>query len=342
MASQRLKQTMRAVLATGAIVAAVSTIPATTATADTPTDNATANYNNLAQQADQLNEQLNNAQVQLAAKEAQLGQATAGLAAAKAALAQAQGLEDQFRGSVDALTAASFEGARVSQLSALLTGSSTEDYLNRATDLQDLADSNDQILAQYQAAVDKATKAAAAATADQNAAQAATTAAQNLVNSIQQQKTAVEAKVAAAQAALDKLSSSERASLTTGTDNNGHFIAPAGVAGEAMNEALTQIGKPYQWAGAGPNSYDCSGLVMWSYAHFGVNLPHSAAGQASYGVAVPISDIQAGDLVFFDSPIGHVGIAVSHTEMVDAPQTGQDVQVQSIWSGVTAVRRLGS
>jgi cell wall-associated NlpC family hydrolase len=101
----------------------------------------------------------------------------------------------------------------------------------------------------------------------------------------------------------------------------------------ALAFAESQIGKPYQWGGAGPDSYDCSGLVMVAWGKAGVSFPHSAQDQYDLTQRVSISSLVPGDLVFFGTPtdVYHVGIYVGHGEMVDAPETGQDVMVQSIF-----------
>jgi len=101
----------------------------------------------------------------------------------------------------------------------------------------------------------------------------------------------------------------------------------------AVSFAESQIGKPYQWAGAGPATYDCSGLSMVSWAKAGVMLPHSAQDQYDLTKRVSIADLLPGDLVFFGTPtdVYHVGIYVGDDEMVDAPETGEDVMTQSIF-----------
>jgi peptidoglycan DL-endopeptidase CwlO len=101
----------------------------------------------------------------------------------------------------------------------------------------------------------------------------------------------------------------------------------------AMAFAESQIGKPYQWAGAGPATYDCSGLTMVAWGKAGVNMPHSAQDQYNMTARVPLSDLQPGDLVFFGTPtdVYHVGMYVGGGSMVDAPETGQDVMIQPIY-----------
>jgi cell wall-associated NlpC family hydrolase len=101
----------------------------------------------------------------------------------------------------------------------------------------------------------------------------------------------------------------------------------SGVVGVAMSE----IGTPYQWAGASPGGFDCSGLVMYSYAQVGVSLPHSSYAMWNVGTSVPRDQLQPGDLVFFNG-LGHVGIYIGNGEYVHAPHTGTTVQVSSLAS----------
>ena len=88
--------------------------------------------------------------------------------------------------------------------------------------------------------------------------------------------------------------------------------------------AEAQVGKWYSYGAAGPNSYDCSGLTMMSYAQIGIQLPHSSAEQYNYGTHVAYSQLQPGDLIFLYSPIGHVELYVGHDLAVSAanPATG--------------------
>lgn len=103
---------------------------------------------------------------------------------------------------------------------------------------------------------------------------------------------------------------------------------PAGYP-QAANIALQYLGVPYLWGGESPSGFDCSGLVAYVYAQLGVALPHFAAAQYTYGVPVPESELQPGDLVFFDD-LGHVGIYIGGNEIVDAPHTGTFVRIDSL------------
>jgi cell wall-associated NlpC family hydrolase len=116
---------------------------------------------------------------------------------------------------------------------------------------------------------------------------------------------------------------------------------PASGAAAAVAEARRQIGKPYQWGAAGPDAFDCSGLTMWAWRAGGRSLPHSSRAQYAATARVPLSQIQPGDLVFFGSPIHHMGIYVGDGTMIEASQSGTPVRYRSIYrSDMAGVGRV--
>jgi cell wall-associated NlpC family hydrolase len=118
--------------------------------------------------------------------------------------------------------------------------------------------------------------------------------------------------------------------------------APTHAAQVAVNTAMAQRGKPYVWAGGGPSSFDCSGLTQYAYKAAGINLPHSSSTQATMGSPVSRAALQPGDLVFFFSPVSHIGIYIGNGQMVHAPTTGDVVKVTNIdaMGGYAGARRL--
>jgi len=113
-------------------------------------------------------------------------------------------------------------------------------------------------------------------------------------------------------------------------------LPPAGGASGAVQAAESQIGVPYQWGAEDPGvGFDCSGLTQWSWGQAGVGIPRTAQDQYDATARVSLGDLEPGDLVFWgDGPgdVQHVGMYVGSGDVVDAPQTGQDVQIQPIWN----------
>ncbi|MEV5410927.1 NlpC/P60 family protein [Thermopolyspora sp. NPDC052614] len=107
-------------------------------------------------------------------------------------------------------------------------------------------------------------------------------------------------------------------------------IVGQGKAAQAARYAMSQQLKPYVWGAEGPNSFDCSGLVMWAYQKVGINLPHYTGSQWTAGRQVSREDLRVGDLVFFYNDLHHVGIYIGGGLMVHAPRTGDVVRVASI------------
>jgi cell wall-associated NlpC family hydrolase len=112
---------------------------------------------------------------------------------------------------------------------------------------------------------------------------------------------------------------------------------------QAATIALRYLGVPYLWGGASPaTGFDCSGLVMYVYAQLGISLPHYAAAQYQLGTPVDQSQLQPGDLVFFDA-LDHVGIYIGNGQFVHAPQTGDVVKITALsdfGDGYVGARRL--
>jgi cell wall-associated NlpC family hydrolase len=216
----------------------------------------------------------------------------------------------------------------------VLTTSTPETLISRAAFMQVLQQENgDQVsqIAQSVAAAQRAQESSAQQTkrAKQLAAQMAV-------------------KQRQAQAKINTLNSSvfkKAMQVFSQTGNYPHINIPTAntIGAQALRWALSARGSPYVWGAAGPHAFDCSGLVLWAYAHVGISLPHLAAAQYNMGVHVGRNQLQPGDLVFFYSDIGHVGLYIGNDLMVDAPDFGEDVQVQPVmWNVyVGAVRIVG-
>jgi peptidoglycan DL-endopeptidase CwlO len=139
---------------------------------------------------------------------------------------------------------------------------------------------------------------------------------------------AAEAAAARARAAAAQRSYTSGSSSSGSSDNYKSPTIPA--HGDVVTYAKSRLGCRYVWGGSGPNTFDCSGLTMWSYRRIGISLPHSSREQINSGQRVSRKDLQPGDLVFFGSPIHHVGMYVGGGEMIEAPYTGARVRIVSM------------
>jgi len=106
--------------------------------------------------------------------------------------------------------------------------------------------------------------------------------------------------------------------------------APAAVRTSAMQRALGKVGSPYRYGAAGPNAFDCSGLVNWAYKGSGKSLPRSSSALSRIGTPVSKSALQPGDLVFFYKPVSHVGIYVGNGKVVHASNRKSPVKVSDM------------
>jgi peptidoglycan DL-endopeptidase CwlO len=111
---------------------------------------------------------------------------------------------------------------------------------------------------------------------------------------------------------------------------------------QALAYAKAQLGEPYARSGAGPGSWDCSGLTMMAWGSVGVSLPHSSRQQFNRGQPVAKSDLQLGDLVFFYSDIHHVGLYAGNGQVIHAPRPGKSVEyIKMSYMPYAGARRPG-
>ena len=109
----------------------------------------------------------------------------------------------------------------------------------------------------------------------------------------------------------------------------GSSVAPPSTHGGVVGVAMRYLGVPYVWGGSTPRGFDCSGLVMYAFAQIGVSVPHSSYAQYGMGTPVSMSQLQAGDLVFF-AGASHVGIYIGGGQFIHAPHTGDVVKISSL------------
>jgi peptidoglycan DL-endopeptidase CwlO len=213
----------------------------------------------------------------------------------------------------------------------LLQSPDPQEFLNRASIMMQLAYQQGgtvSLLASAEAAANRAKQTAAQA--EQQATELAA---------------AMTKKVSEIQAKENILNSSAFSQALAIYDRTGQYpnIAVTGdsLGEQALRWALTRLGDMYVWGGSGPNVFDCSGLVMWAYAHVGISLEHYTGDQWDEGEHISRSQLEPGDLVFFFADISHVGMYIGNGLMVDAPTFGQPVQIQPVmWNVYVGAVRI--
>jgi peptidoglycan DL-endopeptidase CwlO len=308
-----------------------------------------ANLNQVQRQVDQLNRQAEQAAERYNTAKVELTDSSRRLRAARHRYEATQRRLEAMRTLVGRIAVASYKSGGLDSSVQLLLSDDPTGFLRQAADLTQISKHQDHLLRDMQAARLRAA-------VDRKAVAEEQARAADLQHRIAAEKSTVEARLASARAVLDRLEAKQRARLlamrqaatqralgarsdamrASRSSRDGDFPTydgPAsGRAAEAVKTAYAQLGDPYAWGAAGPGSFDCSGLTMYSWAAAGVSLPHSSSAQYAAVRHIAISDLQPGDLVFYYSPISHVGIYIGGGKLIDAPYPGLSVHISGLYS----------
>ena len=162
-------------------------------------------------------------------------------------------------------------------------------------------------------------------------------------------KRTVEHQLARARRLLDSLPAAERAALDRASRSGrtdlpglgGSTEAAGPRAAVALAAARSALGRPYIWGASGPGGFDCSGLMQWSYAHAGIQLPRTSQEQRFAGRHVPLSQARPGDLIVYRSDASHVAMYVGHGQVIHAPHPGAPVRYDPVgMMPISAVTRV--
>jgi peptidoglycan DL-endopeptidase CwlO len=276
-----------------------------------------AKINQLTSQFDRVNTQLDQASQQLSAAQSRLAQVRTRLNHANAQFRAAQATVAQN-------AAAAFEDSGATSVAGVLTSGDPSVVLQQGSLLQDLSGMRN---AQTQQLLTDASELAGVEQQVQRTEDGVAA----LNSQLAAQKKSLGGLITTEKATLASLTVPQQQTVTTnsigagGTTTATYTGPTSSQADKAVAFAYAQLGKPYQWGATGPASFDCSGLAQAAWAAAGVAIPRDTYEQWAALPHISSSAIQPGDLLYYDG-VGHVAIYVGNGYIIDAPQTGLDVE----------------
>lgn len=272
----------------------------------------------LMHQAEVASEKANNARIQLNKTQHELAKLDKQVGAQ-------QGAVTSMRGQVASILVDNFQtrDQGLSTAGQLVTSDDPDQLVHNLSAMDSFEDQRGEVLHQYRDRLDElsAAKKQAADHVDELA---------RIKTELVANQKVIERKSADAKAILSKLKEKQAASAAGDAGGSAQAAPASGKAAEAVRFAMAQVGKSYVYGASGPSSYDCSGLTMAAWGAAGVSLPHSASAQTGSGQRVSESDLQPGDLVFYYSPVSHVGMYIGNGRIVNAENPSAGVTITSL------------
>ncbi|HVE27085.1 MAG TPA: NlpC/P60 family protein [Sporichthya sp.] len=284
-------------------------------------DQARRQVQELYHKAEQATERYNEARMALQDAERKFARAQ------KLAAAQ-QSNVSELQKSVGAFAANAYRNGGIDQTLQLVFSDDPEAFIARASDL-------DALSSREAGTLRKVVEARRELQANQTAAAQQLAVVEAQRKALATEKAEVEKNLRAAREVLNRLEAKDREAVSRASRGDDRDLLknlplPNPRAARAIQFALAQLGDRYVWGASGPDGFDCSGLTMAAWRQAGVSLPHSSAQQYYSGDKIPRSELQPGDLVYFYSPISHVGIYIGNGKMVHAPNPSRRVEIAPI------------
>ncbi len=306
-------------------IAAISFVPATPAQADPDIKDVKVRVDRLYHEAEAAQERLHDARLDLA----DLRRDLSGLRADQER--QDERL-DAVRDQVSDAVVRQLEGEGISTVGQIVVSEDPGSFLDTLSTMSSFNDLQSSLLSDYDTELE-------ALAIRQEATDARADEIAELTEQLSTEKETVDDKLAEAKELLADLEAEERERVLTSRGSTARVptsvpasVPASGRAAAAVQYAMAQVGDAYVYGAMGENAFDCSGLTMRAWAQAGVSLPHSSSAQFSSGPRIAASDLQPGDLVFYYSPISHVGIYIGNGMIVHAANPGTGVAVAGLHS----------
>lgn len=287
------------------------------------------------QEASAKSEEFKTLQEGISAKEKQVADAKRNAEQAKQQAEDARRAEQAAKQSVDKLAQSRYRGLDIDPLTTVFNAEGPQNAIDRNAYLMAYSRKANETLQRQEAASRAAAEAHSEAARQQAELNFQMADLQFKRTEMEKQEKELKARIELIQKRVDSLSKEERARWENKNRPVGSYSL-AGVSGtnadgmKALEQAMTKLGSPYGWGAAGPTEFDCSGLVVWSYAQQGKTLPRTSQAQMAGGTPVSRADLQPGDVVGYYPGATHVGIYAGNGKLVHASDYGIPVQVVEV------------
>lgn len=310
-------------VASSIAVAGIALVPALPSNADPDIEQVRAKVDRLFHEAEVATERHHDAELRLDELRADLRDLRADEAKQKSKV-------DTLQAAVDRDLAAEYEGQTISATGRMVVSGDPAAFLSELTTLSSYRDIQART-------IDELDRESEALEIRREATEESADELVDTEETLAEEKEAADAKLAEAKDLLGDLEAEERARIEAESSRGNTTRLPddvkaSGRAAAAIQFALAQLGDSYVYGAAGPNAWDCSGLTMAAWGQAGVGLPHSSRAQQGYGTPVSSDSLQPGDLVFYYSPVSHVGIYLGGGRIVHAANPSTGVVISGVFS----------
>ncbi|WP_448852351.1 NlpC/P60 family protein [Corynebacterium sp. 335C] len=327
-----LRRLAAASTAAGAVAAPVALAPAAGAQ-ELTADSIIAELEELSRQAEANSEEVTALDGQVAEQEKIVGTLQNDLARAHAHAERVRDEADAIRADLAAHARERMRGTSVDPLTAMLGADDTQSAIDRAVYVTAFAREADALLDEAQHTQRAAADAHARAAAADAQARIQLGQLQHHRTELEARAGELDARTEEVRARVDSLSPEQLAIWRQKNNPLADGIAAFAGAAGVVDAALSKVGSPYSWGAAGPDAFDCSGLMYWAYQQMGKTIPRTSQAQLAGGTPVSRDQLQPGDLIGYYPGVTHVGMYVGGGMIVHASDYGIPVQVVPIDQG---------